>query len=343
VRAITDRNDVARAAGVSGATVSRVFNSNGAVNPETRERVLRIAAELDYHPNLIASNFVRGVSGNIGVIIPRIPNVHIFSVYYFSVLLSGIGEVLEEKGYNLLLFFYKTDNSGNNDYSGYFKGGKVDGCIFLGTLRNDAGLLKLRDAGYNFCLVNNYMDGSDISYIDADNITGSYEAVSCLIGLGHRKIAFLNGPETYVNSMDRLTGYKKALEENGLPFDGRYVLQGNYGKKSGYTASFEIMRYKEMPTAVFAGNDRMAAGLIRGFKDGGLKIPDDISVAGYDDSDISTVIQPALTTVRIPFYEMGKRCADEFVKQVKGKKGQRFNISVKPELIVRESCAAMKM
>lgn len=324
-------------AGVSGATVSRVFNNPESVGEKTREAVLRAATELNYHPNLIASNFVKGVSGNIGVIIPSIPNVHIFSVYYFSELLSGIGEALEENGYNLMLFFCKADGSGTSDYSAYFKSGKVDGCVLLGTQRNDAGILDLQKMGYKFCLVNNYIEGSDISYIDVDNIAGSYEAVMHLISLGHRRIAFLNGPESYTNSIDRLAGYKKALKENDIPYDSKNVLLGNYGKKSGYKVSSDILKLSEAPTALFAGNDRMAAGLIQGLTEKGQKIPGDISVAGYDDSDISTIIQPALTTVHIPFFEMGKRCIRELIKQVKGERSGSFKVLVKPELVVRES------
>ncbi len=324
-------------AGVSGATVSRVFNNPESVGEKTRDAVLRAAAELNYHPNQIASNFVKGVSGNIGVIIPNIPNVHIFSVYYFSELLSGIGEALEDNGYNLMLFFCKADEKGICDYTAYFKSGKVDGCVLLGTRRNDTGIFALQEKGYKFCLVNNYIEGSDISYIDVDNEAGSYDAVRHLIGLGHRRIAFLNGPESYTNSIDRLSGYKRALAESNLPFDPGNVFQGNYGKKSGYRASGDILKSGVKPTAVFAGNDRMAAGLIQGFTEKGLKIPADISIAGYDDSDISTIVQPALTTVHIPFFEMGKRCAGEFIKRIKGEQSASFKVLIKPELIVRAS------
>jgi Transcriptional regulators len=340
---ITNRNDVAKRAGVSGATVSRVYNSPDSVGEETREKVIRAAAELDYHPNLIASNFVKRVSGNIGVIIPHIPHVHIFSVYYFSELLSGIGEGMEDNGYNLMLFFYKTSDDGKNDYMKYYTSGKVDGCIFLGTRRNDEGLLSVRNAGYELCLVNNYIDGSGISYIDVDNISGSYEVVRYLVELGHRRIAFVNGPDSFTNSLDRFAGYKKALYESGIPFDEKLVFEGNYSKKSGYVLSGEIQKIKEMPTAVFAGNDRMAAGLVQGFSEKGMRIPEDISIVGYDDSDISTIVRPALTTVHIPFFEMGKSCVNEFVKQIRGSNENGFSLLIKPGLVIRESARNLKI
>lgn len=325
-------------AGVSGATVSRAFNSPELVTDIVREKVLNAARELGYHPNRIAGNFARGISGNIGVIIPQIPNIHIFSVYYFSELLSGIGEALSEYGYDLVLFFHKVEENRRNDYKQYFTGGKVDGCILLGTYSGEPGLIELKEYGCKFCLVNNYIKGSGISFIDVDNISGSYEAVSYLINLGHRKIAFLNGPADYTNSADRLRGYHMALGENGITINHEYILEGNYGRKSGYRATDRLLSLNEPPTAVFCGNDRMAAGLIQGLKEKGFRIPQDFSIAGYDDSDTAAIIDPQLTTVRIPFFDMGKRCVFELLKLVKSKKNDEFGIFIKPELIVRASC-----
>lgn len=334
---ITNRNDVARKAGVSGATVSRVFNDPDCVSAETREKVMNAAHELNYHPNVIASNFVKGISGNIGVVMPYIPNVHIFSVYYFSEILSGIGEALAEYGYDLVLFFNKPDNEGRNDYSRYFKGKKVDGCILLGTHRDDIGLLELRKTRHKFCLINNYIENSSISFVDVDNVYGSYEAVSHLIKLGHRNIAFLNGPSCYSNSIDRRAGYLKALKEHNIPVKDEFFIEGNYGKKSGYNASEKIIKLKNMPTAVFAANDRMAAGLMQGLREKGVRIPQDIAVTGYDDADIATIVEPQLTTVRIPFFELGRRCVDEFIKIINNECREKFDVFIKPELIIRES------
>lgn len=340
---VANRNDVARKAGVSGATVSRVFNNPDSVSPQTREKVLKASEELNYHPNVIASNFVKGITRNIGVIIPHIPNVHIFSVHYFSELLSGIGEALEEKGYHLVLFFHKMVEGVENDYTRYFKGGKVDGCILLGTLRNDSALLKLQQTGYRFCLVNNYIKNSGISFVDVDNISGSYEAVKYLISLGHKDIAFLNGPFHYSNSVDRLEGYKKALEEHGISVDSKYIFEGNYGKKSGYLAVSKILNLKKLPTAVFSANDRMAAGLLQGLMERGIRVPEDVAIIGYDDSDIATLVQPQLTTVRVPFFELGKKCVYEFIKLVNGEDEGCFKTFITPKLVIRASSGAKKL
>lgn len=339
---------MAKKAGVSGATVSRVFNNPNSVSPATRDRVLKAAKELDYHPNIIATNFIKGVSGNIGVVIPRIQNVHMLSVYYFAELLSGIGDALTKNGYNLLLFYHDLDtvhsHARNNvkysisggDYVKYFRGNKVDGCILLGTFANDPSLKKLKEEGYKFCLINNYIENSGISFVDADNVKGSFEAVKHLIGLGHRNIAFLNGPMYYVNSIDRLKGYKKALETYNIPFDNEMLFEGNYGRKSGYYASKKILSLKKIPSSVFVSNDRMAAGLLQGLLENGIKVPEEISIVGYDDSDIATLVTPQLTTVRIPFYDLGYKCAGEFIKYVRNEK-DNFEIFIQPELVVRKS------
>lgn len=335
---------------MSGATVSRVFNKPGSVSPSTREKVLKAAKELDYYPNIIATSLIKGISRNIGVVIPRIRNIHMLSVYYFAELLGGIGDALAKRGYNLILLYHDIDtdicakNGGNsampaipeNDYTKYFKGNKVDGCILLGTFANDPSLLKLKKEGYRFCLINNYVENSGINYVDADNVKGSYETVKYLISLGHGNIAFLNGPMYYTNSIDRLKGYKKALEECNIPFNRELLFEGNYGRKSGYYAAKKIISVKNPPSAVFVSNDRMAAGLLQGLLENGVKVPDDISIVGYDDSDIATVVTPQLTTVHVPFYEMGNRCADEFIKYIKGENAC-FRIFMQPEIVIRKS------
>lgn len=358
---------------MSGATVSRVFNKPGSVSPLTREKVLKAAKELDYYPNIIATNFIKGISGNIGVVIPRIKNIHMLSVYYFAELLGGIGDALAKRGYNLILLYHDIDtmhsnakdnllletytsceiasathgcakNNGNsimpvipeNGYTKYFKGNKVDGCILLGTFANDPSLVKLKEEGYRFCLINNYIENSGISYIDADNVKGSCEAVKYLISLGHDNIAFLNGPMYYTNSIDRLKGYKKALKEYNIPFNSKLLFEGNYGRKSGYYAAKRILSVKNPPSAVFVSNDRMAAGLLQGLLENGVKVPDEISIVGYDDSDVATVVTPQLTTVHVPFYEMGYRCADEFIKCIKGE-NTYFGIYMQTKIVIRKS------
>lgn len=279
------------------------------------------------------------------------------SVYYFAELLSGISDALSKENYNLLLYYHDLKAIPDNvnysdsynstsynrdcivsggDYEKYFRGRKVDGCILLGTYTNDPSLLNLKKEGHKFCLVNNYIRNSGISFVDTDNIKGSFEAVKYLINLGHRNIAFLNGPMYYVNSIDRLKGYKKALETYNIPFSNDMLFEGNYGRKSGYYASGKILSLKKTPSAVFVSNDRMAAGLLQGLLERGIKVPEDISIVGYDNSDIATLVTPQLTTVYTPFYDMGYKCAHEFLKYIKNE-NDSFELFITPKLVVRNS------
>jgi len=340
---IANRNDVAKRAKVSGTTVSRVYNSPHLVSPEVREKVLKAAEELNYHPNKIARNFVKGISGNVGVIVPYLKGVQrILGQYFISELLSGIGEALNEDGYDLVLFFHRQEPTEENDYTRYFVNGKVDGCIFLGAVNNDQGLRRLAETEYKFCMIENYLEGTDISFIDLDNVKGGYLAVKHLIDLGHRDIAYVNGPLNYTNSLDRYEGYKKALQEHALPFREELVFQGDFSLNGGRRIAAELLKMKNPPTAVFTANDNMAAGLIQGLKDQGIRVPDDIAIVGFDDSDVATSIEPSLTTVRNPYFELGARCAKEFVKELNQEREKGFKIFLEPELIIRNSTMAVK-
>ncbi|WP_442956474.1 LacI family DNA-binding transcriptional regulator [Paenibacillus sp. YIM B09110] len=306
------RKEVAKLAGVSEATVSRVLNNVGPMKEETRERVLRAAAEIGYVPNALAQQFARRKSGNIGVILPFVPKVHLFSTYYFSEILSGIGETAKRCGYDLLLIF--REYGGERDYAKLFRTQKIDACIVLGSENvpeERAALAELKREGYPFCLVNQRYDEESYATVDSDHIAGSIAAVNHLIERGRSKIAFLNGPEQYSNSTDRQQGYTHALQEAGMPVTANHIFVGNYSRKSGYELAERIGKAigEGAIDAVFAANDRMAIGLMQGLREQGYETGRHYSLVGYDDSDSSRIISPMLTTVAVPFYEMGRRAA----------------------------------
>ncbi|WP_318153764.1 LacI family DNA-binding transcriptional regulator [Paenibacillus vietnamensis] len=303
---------MAKLAGVSEATVSRVLNNVGPIKEETRERVLQAAKELGYVPNALAQQFARRRSGNIGVILPFVPKVHLFSTYYFSEILSGIGESAKRFGYDLLLIFREPD--GARDYVKLFRTQKIDACVMLGSQdvpEERAALAELKREGYPFCLVNQRFEGEGFDTVDADHVTGSMEAVRHLLEQGKRSIAFVNGPEQYSSSGDRLEGYRAALAEAGIPFRQELVYAGNYSRKSGYELSADMAGPIRTGTidAVFAANDRMAIGLMNGLREAGLEPGLHYSLVGYDDSDGSRIVSPRLSTVAVPFYEMGRLAA----------------------------------
>ncbi|CAM3430601.1 LacI family DNA-binding transcriptional regulator [Marinicrinis lubricantis] len=315
------------------------MNGIGPIKESTRQKVLDAAKQLDYYPNDVARRFAKKQSGNIGVVLPFVPKVNLFSTFYFSEILSGIGEMLHESEYDLLLLFRDAD--GPKDYSRWFKTGKVDGLIILGSSDSQEernALLQLADHHVPFCLVNQRYDEEKLSYVDGEHVSGSREMTAYLIQQGCRRIAFLNGPLAYSNSRDRLLGYRQALEEHGIEWNDQYLFYGNYSRKSGAQQAELILKLLPKLDAVYAANDRMAIGVMQTLKQAGIRPGHDLLVAGYDNSDASSVSDPPLTTVHVPFHLMGREAAKYLLRQF-GCKEQPEIIQLKldTKLIIRAS------
>jgi LacI family transcriptional regulator len=337
---LTNRKEVAKLAGVSEATVSRVLNGIGPMKEATRERVMEAAKQLNYELNAIASSFARGKSGNLGVVLPNVPKVHLFSTYYFSEILSGIGDAVSSKGYGLLLLF--RDPECTYDYVSLFRTQRVDACIVLGASAIDselAGMNRLAEERLPFCVIDQRFDNPLINVIGADHEQGSYEAVKHLVNRGYRSIGFLNGSPQYSNSSDRMTGYRKALLEAGIEPDESIVYKGNYSRKSGIRAASNVYSDLGRLDALFVGNDRMAIGLMQGLREKGCQLPMDLPIVAYDDSDAASFTEPTLTTVKVPFYEMGRLAAERLLSRLSGKEESSSVISdtLQTELIIRKS------
>ncbi len=311
---IAKRIDVAKLAGVSEATVSRVFNNVTPLREETKQKVLKAAASLNYQPNALAQSFATGKSGNIGVVVPYLPKVRLLSTYYFSEILSGIGVELGEHNYNLLLMFQSPQK--RIDYVQLFSSQKIDGVIILGSKDVPSEILEienLHELSLPYCLVNQSFEGYSFNSIDANHYNGSFEAVSVLLKKGFRKIAFLNGPNEYSNSRERLKGYQDALMNFGIKPNADWIFQGNYSRTSGLKVSIEMGLLMPEIDAVFTGNDRMAIGLMQGLGEQGIRVGQDYALIGFDDSDIAKMVQPELSSVKVPFYEMGKMAAEKIL------------------------------
>ncbi|MDF2964219.1 MAG: LacI family transcriptional regulator [Paenibacillus sp.] len=307
---------------------------------ETKQRVLEAAKTLNYHPNAIAQSFARRRSGNLGVVLPYVPKVHLFSTYYFSEVLSGIGAKVKEKGYDLLLMFRSQDEE--SDYNDIFRSQKVDACIILGaadTPRERLQLKKLEENGHPFCLVNQHFSGERFNEVDADHTEGSYAAVKHLLDKGYSRIAFLNGSPQFSNSADRRRGYIQAMREAGSEPESLAHLyyEGNYSRTSGYRAAAAVYERRRDIDAVFAANDRMAIGLMQGLRELGWEAGRDVAVIGCDNSDAARVTDPPLTSVAVPFYEMGSLAAERLLGQVNGEP-DGFQLKLKTELVIRQSC-----
>jgi len=348
------RKEVAKLAGVSEATVSRVLNGVGPVREETRRRVLAAAERLQYVPNALAQRFARRQSGILGVVLPVVPKVQLFSTYYFSEILGGIGDAAKSHGYDVLLIFREPDEP--RDYTLLFRTRRVDACVVLGasdrTDERDA-LRELQREGYPFSLVNQCFAAESFNTVDADHEEGSRSAVLHLAERGCRGIAFLNGPERYSNSVDRLRGYRLALAECGMPVEEGRLFLGNYGRKSGYEAAAPIAEAVRAGyvDGVFAANDRMAIGLLQGLRERGIEAGRDVALVGYDDSEGARWTEPQLSSVYVPFFEMGRLAAARLLESLKrggnadagsgGEDGEQppFHDRLPVRLVVRDSTA----
>ncbi len=310
------RKLVAELAGVSEATVSRVMSGVGPIREETRRRVLDAAERLGYTPSAIARSFVTQRSGNIGVMLPVVPKVHLFSAYYFSEILSGIGHAVEKRGYHLLLQFRQADAA--PDYESVFRMRKVDGLLALGAKNDDADALHaLQAQGWPFCVVGQRFD-APFDQVDADHASGGRLVAEHLLAAGTKRIALVNGPASFSNSVDRRTGFVERLREAGVGLDPSLEFAGNYSRKSGYALAEALYERRSEFDAVFAANDRMAIGLMQGLKERGFRAGADYALVGYDDSDASRTTDPPLTTVHVPFFEMGVRAAERLLDRIAG-------------------------
>jgi LacI family transcriptional regulator len=338
VNILANRKDVAKLAGVSEATVSRVLNNIGPIREETKRKVLLAAEELNYHPNAIAQSFARGKSNNIGVIVPYLPKVNLMSTHYFSELLSGVGATLGDLGYGLLLLFQSPDVP--KDYVQLFHSQKVDGCIILGS-KNVPGeveaLEKLHQLNLPYCLVNQTFSGYSFHSIDADHSSGSFQAVSSLLEKGFEHVIFLNGPTEFSNSIERLHGYEDAIGKAGIQLNQELIFQGNYSRKSGVQAAAHIARLLPDFQAIYAANDRMAIGLMQGLSEKGYQAGRDYALIGYDDSEISRMTSPPLSTVKVPLFDMGQLAAKKVLHLISKDNEEASTIRLPVTLIERAS------
>jgi LacI family transcriptional regulator len=339
---MSTRKEVAELAGVSEATVSRVLNGVGPIKESTRKRVMEAAGKLGYQLNAVASSFARRRSGNLGVILPHVPKVHLFSTYYFSEILSGIGEAVHTRGYGLLLLFRNPAET--YDYVSLFRTLRIDAGIILGASSLPSEVEGIRQAAAEnlpCCVMDQHFDDIRIGTVAADHVEGACRAVRHLISKGFRRIGFLNGSPQYSNSADRLIGYRKALTAAGLPWDESLLYSGNYSWTSGNAAAAAVHADLDRLDALFVANDRMAIGLMKGLRDRGCTLPDDLPVVAYDDSDGARMNEPPLTTIRVPFYDMGKLAADRLLDRLAAPAAdteQVFSDLLEPGLVVRKSC-----
>lgn len=293
--------DIARLANVSTATVSRVLNGKPDVDTATRERIWQIIDETGYQPSFFATVQAGGKSRLLGVIIPSLtwPLV--------PELMRGIAEVIEASAYELVLYGMVHKETRGDMLERIMSSKLTSG--LLAVLPGSAmdRVTALHEQGFPVVVIDDQGLPTSAPWVGVDNRTGGYHATKHLIALGHRRIGHIKGPDTHRCAFDRYDGYLDALREAGLTPDPALIAQGNFEFPSGAVAAAHILEQEHPPTAIFAGNDLMAYGVVEYAGRQGLRIPEDLALVGFDDTVPSAYMRPALTTVRQPFYEMGRQ------------------------------------
>ena len=369
--------DIARLAGVSKATVSRVLNHKPDVDPTTRERILRIMEEQGFVPSITAAGLAGGRPRIIGVLVPSL-------IWPFiPEIVQGVAEYVERSSYELILYslsyashLYANEANGNGNGNGKVVGDRSAAVDRILDARLTAGLVaitpgpsarhltQLHDQGFPVVLIDDQGLPTSAPWVGADNRMGAYQAVCHLISLGHRRIAHIKGPASYQCSQERYQGYCQALTEAGLNPDPTLVVQGDFEEASGHAAAHMIFSRAERPTAIFAANDHMAWGVLEVAENLGLRVPEDVALVGFDDMGTSAHKRPPLTTVSQPFHQMGQRAAElllgllesprhiplysgatSFLKSsfLPSAYNEPMRILLETKLVVRESCGAHQM
>jgi len=302
--------DIARLAGVSKATVSRVLNRKPDVDPTTRERILRIVEEEGFVPSITASGLAVGRSRLIGVLVPSLAQP------FISGVIQGIAELIEHTPYELVLYSMNiaANEQGRTNIIDHILATKLtSGLLALFPGVSSAMLAsyisKLQSHNFPVVLIDDYEESVSIPSVTADDYSGALEAVRHLIGLGHRRIAHIKGPIRIFGARERYRGYCQAMAEADLPVEPALVYQGDFTGPLGRTVASKIFELpvNERPTAIFAANDPTAYGVMSAAEEYNVNIPNDVALVGFDDLNSSAHVRPALTTVRQPFFEMGQQ------------------------------------
>lgn len=301
-------NDVARLAGVSSMTVSRVINNSGYISPKTRARVERAIAELGYVPNALARQLRSKRTKSLALVLTDITNP------FFTTIARGVEDVAGASGFSVM--FCNTDESeaDEHEYLELLVQRQVDGVLLVPASSEGRGLALLRTHRMPAVILDRRLRTPQADEVRCDSEAGAYQLVSHLTGLGHRRIAVLTGRKTVSTSVDRVAGYRRALADADVAPDESLVLYaelnyGGFNQADGYRMAQQVLALSPRPTAIFAANNFIAFGAIRAVREAGLRVPEDISVVAFDDLPGEWVMDPFLTVVAQPAYEIGRRAA----------------------------------
>ncbi len=326
--------DVARLARVSHSTVSRALANSQAVNRLTAERIRRIAKDAGYRPNTIGRSLATSRTRTIGFVVTTVADPFVAEVA------AGIEDVARQRGYAVFLANSNADPDREVAVVRSFQERRVDGVIVMASRVGGLYMPLLAELDVPIMLVDNQHPGGFAHSISIDDRGGARLMTSHLAALGHKRIAYVGDRNGMQSDADRMSGYADALQSSGIELDAAYVALGNGAPAGGLEAMQSLLALKQRPTAVFCYNDMTAIGALRALHKAGVRVPAEMSVAGFDDLAIASFLQPPLTTVRQPKAEMGRQAAAILFELLEGKQLEA-RITVPGELIVRESTAPL--
>ncbi|WP_167761416.1 LacI family DNA-binding transcriptional regulator [Duganella callida] len=325
---------VAKHAGVALMTASRSLSGEGYVAEETKARVLAAAAELGYAPNMQARAMKSGRTNVIGVVVNDLAS---------PLINAYIAELSAEvRRYQMDLFIYNAVDdltSANGRRLDQLLNGLWDGLIFVLPRMSDEYLAMLEQSERPVVLMHYCKHKTSVPVINGDNFNGARDATQHLIDLGHRRIAFIHGSAYTGQSAEREQGYRAALEDAGIAFDPALVEQGDFSERSGTEATERLLALATRPTAIFSANDEMGFGCMLALQRAGLSVPADMSLVGFDDVPVASIVQPRMTTLRHPIVDMAKAAVQELLRRIKNQPGRRQRVEFPSEFVVRESSA----
>ncbi|MEO7965647.1 MAG: LacI family DNA-binding transcriptional regulator [Gemmatimonadaceae bacterium] len=324
--------DVARRAGVSVATVSRVLNNSGPASPDAARRIREAAAELRYVPHGGARSLITAKSQTIGVLLPDIYGE------FFSEVIRGIDQTAQLHGYHILL---SGSHNGRPEIEAAMRAmrGRTDGIIAMSPHLDARTLFENLPASVPVVLLSCAERDDEHHVISIDNGQGAREMVHHLVSLGHRRIAIIQGAQGNYDATERLLGYRQALLDTGLSPDASLEVPGDFTEAAGHRGSLALLEIEDPPTAIFCANDSMAIGALSALRERGLQVPRDMTVVGFDDIPLARYMNPPLSSVHVPILEMGERAARRLIGALAGERSTAPRHERVPiRLVVRSSC-----
>ncbi|MEW6673944.1 MAG: LacI family DNA-binding transcriptional regulator [Thermodesulfobacteriota bacterium] len=325
--------DIARMAKVSHTTVSRVLNNDPRVQEKTKKRILDLVNKLGFKPDARARNLALKKSNLIGLVVTDIRNP------FYGDLARGIEDKAHQLGYNVI--FCSTDHKADRmeSYVNLMLDVGVDGFVFASSRLHEPAIENLIEKRFPLVLVNRKLKSENYSYVVLDNFKGAYDITKHLIDSGYRRIAIIDGPSNVFTGLERLKGYQRALKDHDIDVRPDYIFQGNFARATGYEGASRLLMMKDRPEAIFSGSDYIAMGVFDAIEELGLKIPEDLALVGFDDTEFASNQRIRLTTVSQREYTMGGLGVQILIDYIENKEmGYVHKVVLESKLVIRESC-----